>query len=230
MKQAFWSEILIVVMFLAVATALIGVSNADLLLSSVFYRNGGWPVGDQPFWQLLYRIDRTPAVILGVCGLGLFTASFVRPDCRHWRRCGAYLVVLLILGPGLLVNTIFKDHWGRPRPREVAEFGGKKQFLHPWQKGESGKGRSFPSGHSSAAFYLAAPYLVYRRTNRRAAYRWLAGGVVFGVVMSAARITQGAHFLSDTLWSFGMVAVCALLLASLFRLDSAAESSPGASG
>ena len=25
------------------------------------------------------------------------------------------------LGPGLVVNVLFKDHWGRPRPREVVD-------------------------------------------------------------------------------------------------------------
>jgi membrane-associated PAP2 superfamily phosphatase len=44
--------------------------------------------------------------------------------------------------------------------------------------------------------------------------------------MSIARITQGAHFLSDTLWSFGMVALVAMLLAWLLDLDGASEASP----
>jgi membrane-associated PAP2 superfamily phosphatase len=128
------------------------------------------------------------------------------------------------------VNSVLKEHWGRPRPREVTLFGGSKQFLQPWQKGESGKGRSFPSGHSSAAFYLAAPYLVYRRSNLRAALIWLTAGISFGLVMSVARITQGAHFLSDTLWAFGVVSICALLLSALFRLDADSGPVPGSHG
>jgi membrane-associated PAP2 superfamily phosphatase len=44
--------------------------------------------------------------------------------------------------------------------------------------------------------------------------------------MSIARITQGAHFLSDTLWAFGMVALCALLLAALLRLEDEPRSLP----
>jgi membrane-associated PAP2 superfamily phosphatase len=163
---------------------------------------------------------------LGIVGLALFFMSFAKSGYYRWRRSGAFLVLLLLLGPGLLVNSVFKEHWGRPRPREIIEFGGKKQFLHPWQKGEVGQGRSFPSGHSSAAFYMAAPYLIYRRTNRRRAYAWLAGGMLFGIIMSIARITQGAHFLSDNLWAFGMVALSALLLAHLMNLDGAAEASP----
>ena len=226
MNKRYWAETLVLGTFLVVATALIGYSGADLALSSCFWIDGKWPIGDQFFWQLLYKLDRIPSIMLGVAGLILFARSFVHSGYLHWRRPGAYLVLLLILGPGLLVNSVFKEHWGRPRPREVVEFSGKKQFLHPWQKGESGKGRSFPSGHSSAAFYMAAPYLIYRRRDRKRAFQWLSGGILFGIVMSAARITQGAHFLSDTLWSFGMVALCALLLAALFRLDDDSPFAP----
>jgi membrane-associated PAP2 superfamily phosphatase len=50
--------------------------------------------------------------------------------------------------------------------------------------------------------------------------------VLFGIIMSMARITQGAHFLSDTVWAFGVVALCALLLAAVLRLDETPRSAP----
>ena len=219
MKRGYLLEAVSILAFLTVATVLIAVSGADLGASAPFCTAGRWPVGDLFFWQLLYRLDRIPAIGLAVVGLAGFGLSYAESNYYRWRRRGAFLVLLLILGPGLLVNTIFKDHWGRPRPREIVEFGGTKQFLQPWQKGEDGKGRSFPSGHSSAAFYMAAPYLIYRRTDRRRAYAWLAGGLLFGILMSIARVAQGAHFVSDNLWAFGIVALSALLLAALLDLD-----------
>jgi len=226
MRRRLLIEALSVLAFLVVATGVIAVTGADLSVSAPFCIDGTWPVGDRFFWHLLYRLDRLPSVSLGIVGLAGFLMSFARSEYYRWRRAGAFLFLLLILGPGLLVNTVFKEHWGRPRPREIIEFGGQKQFLHPWQKGEDGNGRSFPSGHSSAAFYMAAPYLVYRRRDKRRAYAWLAGGLLFGIVMSIARITQGAHFLSDTLWAFGIVALSALLLAALLNLDGTADSPP----
>ncbi len=230
MNKRFWTEISLLVLVLVAATALIAVTGADLAISSRFWIDGKWPVGDQSFWRLLYKLDRIPSIGLGIAGLILFVRSFMKNDSFSGRKSGAYLVLLLILGPGLLVNSVFKEHWGRPRPRDIIEFSGKKQFLQPWQKGESGKGRSFPSGHSSAAFYMAAPYLIYRGRNRKRAYQWLSGGILFGIVMSAARITQGAHFLSDTLWAFGMVAFCALLLAALLKLDEEQRPRPEPDG
>ncbi len=226
MNRRLLIEPLSLLAFLIVATAVIAVTGADLAVSAPYFREGHWPVGDLPFWQLLYRLDRLPSISLGVIGMAAVGLSYVRSDYYRWRRAGTFLVLLLILGPGLLVNTVFKEHWGRPRPREIVEFGGTKQFLQPWQKGIDGNGRSFPSGHSSAAFYMAAPYLIYRRRDRRRAYAWLSSGLLFGVVMSIARITQGAHYLSDTLWAFGIVALVALVLAALLNLDETAGSSP----
>ncbi len=226
MKSRLLIEIVSLLAFLVVATGVIAVTGADLAVASRFYIGGHWPVGNLFPWRLLYHLDRYPSFSLAIAGLIAFCMSFAKKEYYRWRRAGAYLALLLILGPGLLVNSVFKEHWGRPRPAEITRFGGTKPFLQPWQRGEDGNGRSFPSGHSSAAFYMAAPYLIYRRTHRRRALAWLTGGLLFGTVMSIARITQGAHFLSDNLWAFGMVALCALLLAALLNLDGAAEASP----
>ena len=214
-----WVESAAVLAFLVVFTALIAWTGADLAISTPFYIEGKWPIGYLFPWQALYRLDRIPAFTLALFGLTACAASFFRQDLRHWRRTGAFLVLLLALGPGLMVNAVFKDHWGRPRPRDIVQFGGQKQFLQPWQRGEDGKGRSFPSGHASAAFYMTAPFFIYRRSNKRLARIWLAGGLVFGVLMSIARITQGGHFLSDNLWSWGMVHLTAVVLYYCMSLD-----------
>lgn len=214
-----WREIAAVVAFLMVATWLIAASGADLSVSSRFYIGGRWPVGDLFPWQTLYRMDRIPAILLAASSVLLALYSLKERSYRAWRKQCLFLVTLLIIGPGILVNTCFKGHWGRPRPHEIVQFGGKKQFLQPWQKGLAGEGRSFPSGHSSAAFYLTAPYFIHRRNRPGAARIWLAGGLAFGIIMSIARIVQGGHFLSDTLWAWGMVHLIAIALYYLLRLD-----------
>jgi len=219
MRNKSIKEAALVLTGLITLTALITFSGADLALSSIFYIDGAWPVGELFLWKLLYRIDRLPSVILATAGIAAAALSFWKPEMKQWRRSALFLVFFLVLGPGLLVNTVFKEGWGRPRPRDIVEFGGKKPFLHPWEKGIRGEGRSFPSGHASAAFFLIAPYFIYRRLRPSLANGWLAGGVFFGTIMSIARITQGAHFLSDTLWAFGMVYLMGLLLSHLMGLD-----------
>jgi len=218
-NRRFSVELLMTLALLVLATGLIAAANADLVLSSRFYLERGWPVGEQFPWKLLYRIDRTPAVLLALGGLVAAVWGLRSLKMRHWVRPGFFLVIVLALGPGLLVNSVFKEHWGRPRPREIVQFDGTKTFLQPWQPGISGKGRSFPSGHSSAAFYLIAPFFLYRRSRPALARRWLTGGLIFGMLMSYARIAQGGHFLSDCLWAFGMVWLTALLLAEIMGID-----------
>jgi len=209
------------VVILVLGTIVIGLSGVDLKLASLFCVGGKWPVGDLQPWHALYKLDRIPAFIVGLSGLGAALLGLMYQERRSWIRPGFFLVILLAIGPGLVVNSVFKEYWGRPRPREIVQFGGKKEFLHPWQKGVAHAGRSFPSGHSSAAFYLTAPYFVYRRRNGRVARFWLIGGVSFGVLMSIARISQGGHFLSDTLWAWGMVHLIAVALYYGMGLDRA---------
>lgn len=220
MNNSYLKEAALVIVFLVSATFLIAYTNADITISSYFCIDGKWPIGDQHPWKFLYKLDRTPSFIIAIVGLAAFVISFFRPDKRHWAKPGIFLFLLLVIGPGLIVNATFKDHWGRPRPREIVQFQGKKEFLQPWQKGISGNGRSFPSGHTSAAFYMTAPYFIYRRNNKQKARNWLIGGTIFAVLMSIARISQGGHFLSDNLWACGMVYLTALLLSALLKLDS----------
>ena len=212
-------EAALIVAALVAATALIAFSGADLAISSKFFIGSGWPVGELFPWKLLYHVDRFPAILLAIAGLAAAALSYLQPALKQWRRSGVFLALFLILGPGLLVNTVFKDGWGRPRPREITQFGGSKQFLQPWQKGVRGQGRSFPSGHSSAAFFLIAPFFIYRRRQPLTARNWLIGGLTFGLLMSIARISQGGHFLSDNLWAFGMVYLTGLLLSAVMRFD-----------
>lgn len=212
-------DFVIPITILVMATIVIAFTNADLKLSALFCIDGKWPIGYQQPWHLLYVLDRGPAIVLALSGLTAAIVGIIYKQRRAWIRPGLFLVILLALGPGLIVNSIFKEYWGRPRPREIVQCGGTKEFLHPWQKGIVHKGRSFPSGHSSAAFYLSAPFFLYRRTKPRTAAIWMTGGLVFGVLMSIARITQGGHFLSDTLWAWGIVHLTAVALYYLLQLD-----------
>lgn len=207
------------IVVLVAATALIAVTGADLKVSSFFYINGAWPVGDAQPWHFLYRYGYYPAYILGSAALALCVAGYLKPGLASYRKGAAFMAVLLMLGPGLLVNTVFKDHWGRPRPRDITQFGGAKTFHHPWEKGEAGKGTSFPSGHGASAFYLAMPFFVLRRRFPRAARRVFVLGMLYGVAMGVARIAQGGHFVSDILWAWGVVHLTAVSLYYLTGLD-----------
>ena len=110
------------------------------------------------------------------------------------RRAAIIVLLSMAIGPGLLVNTIFKENWGRPRPYQVLRDG--KTFSPLWRDnwGDS-KSNSFPCGHASIGFFLGVPLLACGR--RRQGYLvGLSAGAFIGLV----RMLQGGHYLSDVVF------------------------------
>ncbi len=219
-RSVLWYQLVLIFAVLIIGTAVIAYTGWDMQLASRFYVPGyGFPLGNLQPWHSLYRFGEWPAFALGGGAGIVFLLSFIRQNLVPLRRQALFLALLLIIAPGLLANSLFKDHWGRPRPRQVQEMGGTLPFYQPWQPGPAPKNASFPAGHPTVAFYLSAPYFVLRRTNRRKALCWLWGGFVYGCIMGAARIIQGGHFLSDVLWSAGFVYLTAVVLAAWLLPD-----------
>ena len=179
----------------------------------------GWYGIDRFPWDLLYTYAGAPALLIAGLAGGILLASLFRKRLAGQRKVALFFLLVLAVGPGLLVNLLFKDHLGRARPRELLEFGGQYPFTQIWQPGASGKNSSFPSGHASVAFYLFTPWFILRRKNRAQAACWLTGGLSYGSLVGAARILQGGHFLSDVLWAGGLVYLSGEILAQVLALD-----------
>jgi membrane-associated phospholipid phosphatase len=182
----------------AALTLLFWLSDWDRAVAAHYFNQGvnAWPGRDWPLGRWLYRWGQPPATVVGAAGLLAFGLSFGDAKRRAWRGPGLYLALLALLGPGLFSNVLAKGLAGRPRPEETLGFGGLWEFHRPFQFGIPGRGRSFISGHASAAWYfLGIPFLL-EGVKRR----WAFGLVVaFGLLMSWVRVSQGAHWLSDTL-------------------------------
>ncbi len=169
-------------------------------------------------WRFLYDFGAIPAVVIACASLAAFIASFRIRNIRPYRLIALFLVLVLIVGPGLIVNTAFKDRWGRPRPRHIAVFSGQERFLRVWEKGDGKEDHSFPSSHASMGFYLLSPFFVLRKVSPKYAAILLILGLIYGSLMGLARIVQGAHFLSDVVWAGGFVYLAGLGLYYLLRL------------
>jgi lipid A 4'-phosphatase len=136
-------------------------------------------------------------------------------------RAVLFLVLSLALGPGLTVNTILKDHWGRPRPSTVTQFGGVYDYRPPViPGGPCPNNCSFPSGHASLGFWMAAPAMLAPKRRRR----WTVPAAVgFGAAVGLVRMAQGGHFLSDVVFS-GLITVgiITILYSALIARDGEA--------
>jgi lipid A 4'-phosphatase len=82
---------------------------------------------------------------------------------------------------------------------QVSQFGGTQQFTAPLVPADQCQHNcSFVSGHATSGFILMAVGLMGSVATRR---RWLWIGLAWGAVVSLARIAEGGHFLSDTLFA-----------------------------
>jgi len=180
--------------FVVVNGALVLFPAVDLWSSGLFYRPGAgfylaqWP----PFAAV--RAAMPYAVAL------LALAAAVLACVPGRRRAGIFLLLALALGPGLVVNSLFKDHWGRARPAQVTEFGGDKRFTPAFAPSDQCRSNcSFPAGDPSVGFFLvAAAFLLPARRARRNA---TAAALGLGALLGLMRIAQGGHFLSDVVAS-----------------------------
>lgn len=203
-------DLLITLIILLPFTLIFWFTNADLYLQSLFFdEKQGWTWIDHPFWDFIYRYGIFFGYAVALISLILISISYWSPKFTQWRKPAILMVFVIALGPGILVNLTFKEHWGRPRPHEVIEFGGSQEFKYVWQMGEEGK--SFPCGHCSMGFYLAIPYLFWRKRRKLLAYFSLFVGFSAGFVIGFARVIAGAHFPSDVLWAGGMVWLTGIL-------------------
>ncbi|MBD3161274.1 MAG: phosphatase PAP2 family protein [Candidatus Eisenbacteria bacterium] len=198
--------ILLLVIALSIAVRATGL---DPVVSGWFHQPGespDWWGKERPFLDLAYEYGVWPANLLGIAGLlGWIFSRFVAP-LRRSRRTFAFLFLVWVIGPGILVNMVGKEHIGRPRPRETVLFGGEREFLSIGEPGIPGHGRSFPSGHAAMGAYLAGLALL----SRRRAVLWTAVGLAAWGLLGFQRIAVGAHFPTDVLWSGGIVTATAV--------------------
>jgi lipid A 4'-phosphatase len=212
---------------LAIATAFFLLfPGVDLWASGLFWRaDGGFFLAQWAPVRAIYAgvPYLTDAIVVGVVACYLASLLRGRPVLRIDGRTAAFLLLALALGPGLLVNTVLKDHWGRARPSQVTEFGGSAPFTPaPLPAANCQRNCSFPAGHPAMGFYLVSFAFLVRDARRRHAAE--AAAIAAGAVFGLARVAQGGHFLSDVVFSGLLVwGVSALLHRVLLADDRLAR-------
>lgn len=183
----------------------------DLAVSHFFYdsASGSWWGNSQAPIVVLYDFLRYLPYVLVPFLLFLLLWNGYRTGAKSLKtRISVFLFLSLLIGPGFLVHSVFKESFDRARPRQVQEFAGQKQFTPAFVVSNSCDKRcsSFQSGHAAMGFWFMAWAWVYRRRS----LFWL--GLALGVAASLGRVTQGGHFLSDTLFTgFTCYFVCRYL-------------------
>ena len=173
----------------------------DLAAANLFYEGGNTFVGQTPLGEAVRHLAYwVPTAVFLACLACYAGRRFGR--WRLWAPSGRGMIVLALsfaIGPGLLANTLLKDHSHRPRPYQTVDFGGEDAF-RPFYKfdGACVRNCSFVSGEGAAAFWTIAPALLVPPPLGPVA---VATSLLFGVLVGTLRMAFGGHYLSDTIFA-----------------------------
>lgn len=157
--------------------------------------------------------------------MGLIVWNLWRPVFRgqtrrdRWWWLGLTLVCLLAV-PALKQLSLTSCPWS------LAEFGGTATHVSHWRLGvgDGGSGRCFPSGHATAAFAYLSGWFMLRDTHPRAARRWQAAVLAFGLLFAWAQTARGAHYPSHSMWTAWLcwtICTTAVAARALYRRPAA---------
>jgi len=212
---------------LVLVLPLIFIPQIDLGISGHFYDKARdvFPARSSPMYEWVRKV--MPYFMFA--GAGYVAVLWVAGEVMKQvflgvtRRVAAYLLLSLALGPGLIVNVLLKENWGRPRPSTIRDFGGDNYYVPPLVLSDQCAGNcSFSSGHGALGFWPVAVALLAPSAWRGYA---IAAALVFGAMVGFVRIAQGGHFFSDTV--FSAVIVISVNLWLYRRLIAATEQSHG---
>ena len=190
--------------------------DLDLWFSGLFHdpTRGFFLAGNSSLIALrrssdIFLIAISAAVIASI------VVKLARPDRPSLipPRDSLFLASTLALGPGLVVNLILKNNWGRARPAQVEAFGGDATFSGVWTIADScSRNCSFVSGEASSAIWIMSLSLIVPRAWRLPVF--IVTGI-YALALSFNRIAFGGHFLSDVVLSWGLTL---MIIAAIYRL------------
>jgi membrane-associated PAP2 superfamily phosphatase len=208
------TQVLAIPVLLALLAVAANRSGLDLWLARSLYDpvSRTFPGASSAALDFLgHRVFLLFPIALGLAALAGALGSYRRPALRPWR--GALWAVVFTCLVGQVLTTQLKHFTALPRPYALNMFGGDSVYpTQFWAISRKAAGGALPSGHATAGYALLTLYFLGWAMHKPM-LRWggLCAGIACGLLFSAVRIAQGAHFLSQTLWS----AVLMWLLASL---------------
>ncbi|WDI44355.1 phosphatase PAP2 family protein [Bremerella sp. P1] len=200
---------------LATITALCYLTQLDLVTTHQFFRAQGedpFPYGETLLATTIYDYGPIPAILFGVASVATWIGSYLFASLASWRKSAMFCSLAILIGPGILINTVLKPNWGRPRPIDTVVFGGEYNYVPPGTIGPYEMAKSFPSGHASMGFVFLLPAFLLLRKNPTAAACVFVVGFLCGAGVGASRIAEGGHYLSDIAWSGAIVYFTGLTL------------------
>ena len=105
-----------------------------ILITNLFYNENGFYLADNTFGLIIYEgaYYLTIAVILLLLVMLLLNLFKNIKPFGMPRKAVIFFIVVVIMAPGIVVNSILKENVGRPRPIHITEYGGTAVFQPPF--------------------------------------------------------------------------------------------------
>ncbi|MGO4916737.1 phosphatase PAP2 family protein [Pseudogemmobacter sp. W21_MBD1_M6] len=210
---------------LALFTAFPGI---DLWVSGQFYSpvTGFWLAGNPVLHATRMVLWAASLLILVPTIFGLVVSMGAGRARQIPRRIWVFVLGVYVLGPGLLVNAVLKQHWGRARPSDTQPFGGTAQFTAPLDiTDQCAQNCSFVSGEASVgvAAALVIGISFWFRVQEKHRITLIAGLAFPAALMACMRVATGRHFLSDIMIAGFLMATIALILFRIMGVAAARQ-------
>ena len=134
---------------------LFALPNLDIQISRMFYNGqSNYFIGSNSFalttmFYLAPLFTYNAAIIYFTAGLYQY---FFR---QRVSKVLLYLLFTLLIGPGLIVNEVLKNQFGRARPIDIVEFSGTAKFTKICVIADQCQTNcSFSSGHAAGAYWF----------------------------------------------------------------------------
>lgn len=189
-------------LFLLSSAIFIFFPQIDLSISALFYDGTTFPANGTLIEEFFYISVKPIIILLATSTLLLFLYNFFgkKNILDVNAKVVLYILLVLSIAPGLIVNVVLKDNWERARPSQTTNFGGDKEFS-PAFIPTNQDGYSFSSGHAAAAFSLIGFVLLAKKRKKI----WMSIALLYAAGVGIARIAAGGHFFSDVITSFFIV-------------------------
>ena len=191
--------------------------SLDLYVSSLFDKGGSqFELQSFDLTSVLFRDILLPLILIYILILPIVGRFFKIDKIFFNYKFSIKEIVLLwisqIISVLIFVNLILKNFWGRARPNDVVELGGKESFS-PWFEIRDAceTNCSFVSGDASVGFSIIILYLITK--NIIFLYASFVAGFVFGLI----RIMAGGHFLSDIFFAGFFIVILNIILFELYK-------------
>ena len=206
----------IVILLLGALFVTIG-SSFDLYFSGLFYYgNSQFYLQSYDFLSKVFRDVLLPLILIYILILPII-GQFIKIDRIYLNYKFSVKEIFLIWSTQIFsmiifINLILKNLWGRARPGDVLQLGGKETFTSWFEYSNAcSTNCSFVSGDASVGFSIIILYFITKKVI------FINLSIIFGLLLGIIRIIAGGHFLSDIIFAGLIVILINFFIYKLYK-------------